>query len=166
MVDDFNFLSGWARVKGNPPKVRVAVGAVLLEANLRPGCHIVGIDGIPITGPCSANVACDLAGWQASQTSHRDESGVEFTARSLFERFQHIERHIHWAAGPRAIEIALEFSGAVSVDDEVFKGKRRAVGIGGPGVADDAKRDVPHVGVFGRWVREPCVLVPDACGRC
>ena len=149
LIDDFDLFSGRTGVKGNPTKIRVAVGTVLLETNFRPGRSIGGVDGVAITRPRSSNVAGDLAGGQTCQPSHRHEGRVEFTAGPFLERFQHVERDVNRTAGPRAVEISLELGGAVPVDDEIFQRQRRAVGIGGPRVADDAEGDVSHVGIFG-----------------
>ena len=99
LIDDFDLFSGWAGVKGNPTKVRVAVGAVLLKANLRPSRSIGGVDSVAITRPRTSNVAGDLASGQTCQPSHRHEGRVEFTAGPFLERFQHVERNVNRTAG-------------------------------------------------------------------
>ncbi len=157
LIDDFNFLGWWTGVKRNPTKIGVAVGTVLLKPDFRPGRSIGGVDGVAITRPRAADVAGDLASGQACQSSHRDEGRVEFTAGPFFERFQDVERDVNRTDGSGAVEITFELGRAVAVDDEILQCQRCAVGIGGPGVGDDASGDVPHVGVFGGRVGEPRV---------
>ena len=99
LVDDFNLFCRRARVKGNPTKVGVAVGAVLLKSDLRPGRCVGGIHGVSVARPRSANVAGDLSGRQPSETSHGHKGGVELSAGAFLERFKDVERDIHRAAG-------------------------------------------------------------------
>ena len=100
LVDDFNLFCRRARVKGNPTKVGVAVGAVLLKTDLGPGRCVGGIHGVSVARPRAADVASDLAGRQPSEASHGHKRGVELSAGSFLERLEDVEGDVHRAAGP------------------------------------------------------------------
>ena len=94
LIDDFNLLSGWARVKWNPAQIGVAVCTVLLEAHLRPGRSVGGVHGITISGPGASDVAGHLSGRQACKTGHGYKGGVELSARTLLEGLKNVERDV------------------------------------------------------------------------
>ena len=157
LVDHLDLFGWWTRIKRNPSQVRVAVCTVLLKANFRPGGCIRGIDRISIAGPGATNITGYLSCWESGETGHGDKDCVEFTARAFLKSFKDIEGNINWAGGPRTVVVSFEFGRSITVDDEIFERKRRAVRIVRTGFIDDGCGDVPHVGVFTAGIRKALI---------